>query len=89
MVEGRIELRTGDHLAPRAAVAPSRSWQFVRFPGALSQLAPFANATRDSLRLSFLRAEFDRTRPKIHLIEIDLIEVPDGVQRCCPMRTGR
>ena len=38
---------------------------------------------------SFLRAQLDRPRPKIHLIEIDLIQVPNGVKRCRPMRSGR
>ena len=38
---------------------------------------------------SIIRPQLDRPRPKIHVLQLGRIEIPNGVKRCRPMRSDR
>src|SRR4030095_278784 len=42
-----------------------------------------------SLRASIMRSLLDRPRPKIHILQLSRIKIPNSVKRCGPMRSDR
>ena len=68
----------------------------ARHPAVAPSCRAVASAKVEALREggstlcpSVIRAQLDRPRSKIHVLQFGRIEIPNGVKRCRPMRSDR